>query len=366
MSEANFIEDILQTEYPDCWDEVLNLPLIQYLHTKTRSVTRGSKARGSFGNLYAIYVLVEDYVNQGFVAQPETYSQYDGMRFTDAFRRQRELPFGEKLQNHALNHRCNQEFLKYFPRDRAGEPIIRDKETKRYWINDHLITTECAGTEVNIAPLILTIIDRYVELKREGFETFFVALQELVINNDRDALIDLIRDQLNPEVDARVFEIVSFALLKLAYQECTVMWGDDQGTIKEIVLTLYKTGRTNSNDGGIDFIMRPTGRVFQVTEVLDFRKYFLDIDKVNKYPITFVIKDIRKPDDVLALLQDDAEKTYPDPDVRERYLNAIERIITIPTLEEHLQQIIESGFAGELAGEIILQCQVEFNIPGTD
>ncbi len=27
-------------------------------------------------------------------------------------------------------------------------------------------------------------------------------------------------------------------------------------------LQLYKTGRTNANDGGIDFVMRPIGRFF--------------------------------------------------------------------------------------------------------
>jgi hypothetical protein len=34
--------------------------LVGYLNLKTRSASRGSKARGSFANLYAIYVLVED------------------------------------------------------------------------------------------------------------------------------------------------------------------------------------------------------------------------------------------------------------------------------------------------------------------
>jgi hypothetical protein len=57
-------------------------------------------------------------------------------------------------------------------------------------------------------------------------------------------------------------------------------------------LKLYKTGRTNANDGGIDFVMKPLGRFFQVTETLDFKKYFLDIDKIQKYPVTFVIKSV--------------------------------------------------------------------------
>lgn len=58
-------------------------------------------------------------------------------------------------------------------------------------------------------------------------------------------------------------------------------------------LTLYKTGRTNANDGGIDFVMKPLGRFFQVTEVDVYNKYLLDIDKVMHYPVTFVVKTTR-------------------------------------------------------------------------
>lgn len=35
-------------------------PLLQYIDKKTRSANRGSKARSSFANLYALYVLVEN------------------------------------------------------------------------------------------------------------------------------------------------------------------------------------------------------------------------------------------------------------------------------------------------------------------
>jgi hypothetical protein len=36
--------------------------------------------------------------------------------------------------------------------------------------------------------------------------------------------------------------------------------------------------------------MRPLGRFFQVTETIDARKYFLDIDKIQRFPLTFVVK----------------------------------------------------------------------------
>ena len=66
--------------------------------------------------------------------------------------------------------------------------------------------------------------------------------------------------------------------------------------IREEELVLYKTGRTNANDGGIDFVMKPLGRFFQVTESVDVKKYFLDIDKVQRFPLTFVIKSNDSPE----------------------------------------------------------------------
>jgi len=90
--------------------------LIQYLNEKTRSANRGSKARGSFANLYAIYVIIEDYIAKKYNKKGD-YSVYEGALFSSLFARQRELPFGSKLQNHALNNRMNSEFQKYFPKE---------------------------------------------------------------------------------------------------------------------------------------------------------------------------------------------------------------------------------------------------------
>jgi hypothetical protein len=56
-------------------------PLLQYLNIKTRSASRGSKARGSFANIYAILVLIEDYIKHGFDKKGD-YSNYDGAKFT--------------------------------------------------------------------------------------------------------------------------------------------------------------------------------------------------------------------------------------------------------------------------------------------
>jgi hypothetical protein len=110
--------------------------LLQYINLKTKAANRGSKSRGSFGNLYAIYVLVEDYIGKGFHKQGD-YSKYNGAVFSTLFKRQRELPFGAKLQNHHLNHRLNEEFKKFFPSCQFL-PIMRDPGTNRYWINTKL------------------------------------------------------------------------------------------------------------------------------------------------------------------------------------------------------------------------------------
>ncbi len=124
-------------------------PLLQYLNTKTKSASRGSKARSAYANHYALYVLIEDYVNKGFPVSGK-YSEYEGARFADLFKRQRELPFGGNLQNHALNHRLNEEFKKYFPTCPLS-PIMRNSETKRYWVSEGLLLVKAGEKNYNIA-----------------------------------------------------------------------------------------------------------------------------------------------------------------------------------------------------------------------
>lgn len=92
---------------------------------------------------------------------------------------------------------------------------------------------------------------------------------------------EFIKELIGVSVDARIFEIVSFAILKEKYANESIFIGETLSSVKEESLTLYKTGRTNANDGGIDFVMKPIGRFYQVTETIDVNKYFLDIDKVQ-------------------------------------------------------------------------------------
>src|SRR3989337_1475233 len=165
------IRQILASEFGKDSNTVYEVsPLMQYLNIKTRSATRGSKARGSFANLYAVYVLVEDYLKKGFDKRKD-YSDYEGAKFMNLFQRQRELPFGGKLQNHALNNRMNEEFRKYFPQVEYV-PILRNLETNRYWINENLLRITVGRKTHSISRAIIAIIDRYIEAKRDAFRRF--------------------------------------------------------------------------------------------------------------------------------------------------------------------------------------------------
>jgi len=334
---------ILEESFPGRSQEILDASLIlQYLNIKTKSASRGSKARSSFGNIYAIYVLVEDYIAQGF-HEKSGYNNYEGAKFSDIFRRQRELPFGSKLQNHALNHRMNQEFKKYFP-SCEFIPILRDASTSRYWINENLLLL--GGTsDANIAQSIIRIIDAYIEAKKDAFEKFIstcVDLQNLGQNRVKE-IEQFVFSLLEPNIDARIFEIVSYAILKGYYADQSIFWGWSMDDIREECLILYKTGRTNANDGGIDFVMKPLGRFFQVTETTDVRKYFLDIDKVQRYPISFVIKSDRTPKDLLSEIEKQARRVFSVDKIVKRYVECVEEIVNIPELESRFRTAIQNG-----------------------
>ncbi len=333
-------------------------PLVGYLIRKTVAANRGSKSRGSFANLYAIYVLAEDYVRGGF-GKLTPYGDYEGAKFTALMQRQRELPFGEKLQNHALNSRLNDEFHKFYP-SVESRPIIRDVTSQRYWLNEDVFVVD----GVNLCSAVIEIIDTYVAARRSSFTIFIETCHELEsLGAAEDARkAQFIATLLRPNVDARIFEIVAFAIMKSRYGGRTLWIGFSADKVEEQPLTLYKTGRTNANDGGIDFVMRPLGRFFQVTETLDLKKYFLDIDKIQRFPITFVIKSELPVEEIRDRLRRGAEQTFRITRVVESYMEAVEEIINIPLLLGFLQEVIRKGRISLVMQEIIVQSRVEFNL----
>ena len=364
------IIDVLMADFGEHGEFIFeNSPLIGYINNKTKSAGRGSKARGAFANHYAIYVVVEDYIRNGFGKTDRTnsYSDYAGAKFSDLFKRQRELPFGAKLQNHALNGRLNDEFKKFYPA--LGKiPIVRDVESQRYWIQDDLlkiIVRDKSGKDIeyNLANSIIKIIDEYVATKKAAFESFIEACQKISAlseENQQDA-IEFVKQQLQPNVDARVFEIVSFAVLKARYGQQTIWIGPKKDLVAEEGLILYKTGRTNANDGGIDFVMKPMGRFFQVTETIDASKYFLDIDKVQRFPVTFVVKTEDTSDQIKEAIRAQAVSKYKITAVVDSYMKAVEEIINVTDLLKYFNDIATSGNLQAVMNEIIIQSKVEFN-----
>ncbi len=358
------IKGIIVKNFPKSSESIYSeSELLQYINLKTKSANKGSKSRGSFANLYAIYVLVEDYIAKGF-HKSGNYKNYEGAVFSDLFTRQRQLPFGQKLQNHALNHRMNEEFKKFFP-SCEFIPILRDPETNRYWFNQNLLRISIDSKKYDISHSIILIIDAYVEAKRSAFDRFIKFCEEAEKLQKKE-LVNFISELLEPTVDARIFEIVSYSILKFHYHNQKLFWGFDPEELQEENLKLYKTGRTNANDGGIDFVMIPLGRFFQVTETVDVKKYFLDIDKIEKYPITFVVKSMDSTDTIRQKIHEQAERQYSIKAIVTRYMSCIEEIINITELLIKFRSAINEGYLNDILSEIIKQSKVEFNYDEDD
>jgi len=356
------IRKIIEKHFADNGEDIFDKSqLLQYINIKMKSASRGAKARGSFANLYAVYVIIEDYLKHGFDKKGD-YSKYQGAEFTKLFKRQRELPFGAKLQNHALNNRMNSEFQKFFLSSEYI-PILRNLETNRYWINEHLLRVKTSGEIYNIAKAIIEIIDEYAKTKKEAFEKFIqtcLDLKQIQSKNLQD-VIRFIFGLLAPNIDARLFEIVSYAILKYYYHDQKIYWGFDLDKLTRDNLTLYKTGRTNANDGGIDFVMKPLGRFFQVTETVSVKKYFLDIDKIHRYPITFVVKSEDSEENLREAIKNSAIRIYSIKDVVDKYMQCIEEIINIQKLHNCFLEAVKQGYLKDILDEIVLQSKVEFN-----
>jgi len=87
------ITDILETNFGKSANEIFQKSeLLKYINRKTVSAHRGSKARGSFANLYAIYVLVDDYLAKKFDKKGK-YSDYEGAIYTSLKSKMNALPF---------------------------------------------------------------------------------------------------------------------------------------------------------------------------------------------------------------------------------------------------------------------------------
>jgi len=183
------IKGVLRRHFGAQADEVFERSLLlQYLNLKTRAASRGSKSRSSFANLYALYVLVEDFL-AGKFDKKGNYAKYEGAVFTKLFQRQRQLPFGGKLQNHAFNDRLNGEFRKFFPTCEFT-PIVRDVQTTRYWINLNLLRVRIGKRTFDLAAAVIAIVDEYIKAKTTAFDAFLqtcLKLKSLTASAPADA-----------------------------------------------------------------------------------------------------------------------------------------------------------------------------------
>lgn len=324
-----------------------NTTLFKYITLKTKAVNRGSKARLSLGNLYALYVLCETF----------SEGKLDGDNFTTLLKKMKDMPFGSKLQNHPLDNRLNGEVLGMNPDcSQSMLPVQKDtvnnKKVRKISLE---FLSENGMDPKKSAQFVIKVIDDYIKS--------IVTFQNDLINNIQNAeteeeLNNYIEETFCYKSDARLFEISSFAILHIYYKNQTILLNN------EIVpLILYKTGRTNANDGGIDFVLQPLGRFFQVTEVLDFKKYFLDIDKTNKFPFTFVIKTEKSINDVICEIREKAIKTYNNEYIVNQYMSLFEEIFTVNELRNILKNIYTQPKAVEQLKSIMIHSfQLEYGL----
>lgn len=335
----SFIKDILEEDYGNDYNEIFNnSPLIKYLDKKTGAIDGDSKTRRSLGNIYAIYSALYYYNEMGFYNNKPKYQKFDGFEYNTLWTFCKNQYGGNKLQNHALNNRLNTEFLNKVAKDSNKELLIINGS--KYLIHvDYLYVNN-----IDISKTVIKIIEKYIELlKAKDFKLSndLENLRNLTDLNEKKFKIDSL---LEEKSEARIFEIISYAILKNHYKNQHIFIGTSLENIKKEQLNLYKTGRTNANDGGIDFVMKPLGRFFQVTEVDKYDKYLLDIDKVLHFPITFVIKTELNKDDVFKNIKNYIfEKSGGMEVIIDKYENSIEEIITINELRNWLNKLNEES-----------------------
>jgi hypothetical protein len=333
-----------------------NSPLLLYLDSKMGAVFGNTKARRSLASIYAIYSILHFYQKE-FFNKPKEYKKFQGYNYTMLKDFCRSLYGGEKLQNHALNTRVNGEFKNKIVGESGNNLIIVNNG--KYLL--HIEYLYVNG--LDISSIAVKIINEYISLlmlKDNQLISDMRELQALQSSDDKKGKLMIFMDE---NAEARIFEILSYSILKNHYKSIKIYIGYSLEELQEEFLTLYKTGRTNANDGGIDFVMKPLGRFFQVTEVGNYDKYLLDMDKVLHFPITFVIKTKQTKEQVLSGLRAYIENKSGGMEIIEkRYYQAIEEIITINELKQWLIEMDDKS-VDELINDINYFYQIELNLP---
>lgn len=354
LKMENFVQEILEKHFPGQSQEIYGESLlIQYLDKKSGAIHGTAKTRRSLANYYAIYSILNFYVGE-FFNHPDKYRKFEGYEYTKLFAFYRRLYGGSKLQNHALNSRVNGEFRN---KTHADKDLIIINDGKYALHIDYLYV--CSR---DISRAAKEIIEKYVSLLMEKDHALLTALAAIEQAASPVEKKQRISSLLTEDAEARIFEIISFAILKSHYKTQKIYIGFTREEIHEEYMQLFKTGRTNANDGGIDFVMRPIGRFFQVTEINNYDKYLLDIDKVLHFPVSFVIKTAKSKHDVEQEIERYIEeKSGGMVMIKERYKKAFEEIITINEIREWLFQLDEDS-VNLILSDIDFYYKMEMNL----
>lgn len=108
--------------------------------------------------------------------------------------------------------------------------------------------------------------------------------------------------------------------------------------------------------------MRSVGRFFQVTDVNNYYKYLLDIDKVMHFPISFVIKTKQSKENALEdldryIIQRSSGMTV----LKKRYKKSIEEIFTINELQTWISELKNDNIDG-IIRDIDIYYKLEMNM----
>lgn len=202
-----FVEDILKAAYPTDYQEIYDKsPMLQYLDKKMKAVHGNSKTRRSLANIYAIYSILFFY-QKDFYNKKEAYRQFEGYDYMRLFNFYRSLYGGSKLQNHALNSRVNGEFHNKI-KDVVNDLIIVNNG--KYLIHIDYIYVE--GHDISIVSC--KIIKKYIDLLMAKDHALISILEELRGLTDYSEKKTKINALLTEDSEARIFEIISYAIRK--------------------------------------------------------------------------------------------------------------------------------------------------------
>lgn len=336
--------------------------LLTYLHSEMAAY---KNKRTNISTLYVFFTLVEDYRNK--VQNPDDLTrivEIEPARFTDLISRHRELYDASRHQNHVYNARLDKKFNRIAGLQTDVNVIIRtplpgNNSITNYQINQEFLIVDIEGTKVNISSAVIAVLNEYMSVLEEISTDFFNEIERF--QKDKTNADNFILSCIGDEANALRFEITSFAILYAYYSVKTVYFGKNREAIREIKCQLYRSGRFNANDAGVDFILKPEGKLFQATEEVEIGKWFMDIDKVARYPISFVVKDERKPSDVLQDIREQGERKKWENEKITQMCKSIEYIITIPTLAKILDYCTRNDLLSMILEQMKINMQLEID-----